>query len=491
METITPRLEDIYEIMHTKPTDEERALIKKAYDFAEQAHHGQARKSGEPYFNHVFSAGRNVAQFGMDAITIAAALLHDVIEDTPVTEEKLWEEFGTEIVFLVSGVTKLGTLKYRGKERHVESLRKFFIASSEDLRVIVIKLADRLHNIQTLEHLPPEKAKRIALETIEIHAPLAYRLGMGRLTGELQDAAFPYAYPDDYKIVNDLLKRRHKADQDYLEKVWKSLKKEMAAHHIKDIATDYRMKRKFSLWKKLQRKNMDMEEIYDLVALRVIVSTIEDCYRLLGIIHSMWKPLPGRIKDYIALPKVNGYQSIHTTIFTGDGGIAEIQIRTQEMHDHAEYGIAAHLAYKENMGSSKMTDTQQRWMEQLKELQKGETDQTTFLDNLKKDFFSDRIFVFTPQGDVVDLPSGSTAVDFSYAIHSEIGNAAQGAKVNGKYTALKTILKSGDIVEIETSKKSKPSSKWLDYAKTTLARRHIKNATKDDGILSRLFNSSK
>lgn len=482
-----PEIKDIYDTMSSKPSLDEKKLIQKAYDFSWNAHRGQKRKSGEPYFYHVFTAARNVADFGMDATTIAAAMLHDTIEDTPVTEDDIRKEFGEEILFLVNGVTKLGTVKYRGAERHVESLRKFFIASAADLRVVIIKLADRLHNVETLNHVPAEKAKRIALETIEIHAPLAFRLGMGKLTGDLQDAAFPYAYPQDYEIVNDLLKKKKKTDEKYIEKVWKSLKKEMAKNGIKDIKTDARVKRKYSLWRKLLRKDMDIEKVYDIVALRVIVPSIEDCYRLLGIVHSTWRPLPGRIKDYIALPKINGYQSIHTTIFTGDGGIAEIQIRTQEMHNHAEYGIASHFAYKEAQTSESHNGDQQRWIEQLKELQTGETDQQTFLENLTQDFFTDRIFVFTPQGDVIDLPRGASALDLAYAVHSEIGNTSKGAKINGKYSALKTVLENGDIVEIETDKKIQPSSKWLSHVTTTLAKKHIRGQVKDSGSYIQRF----
>lgn len=484
-----PDINDIFEAMPEAPSAADKKLIQKAHDFAEKAHNGQKRNSGEPYFYHVFAAAKNVATFGMDATTIAAAMLHDTIEDTPVTENDLHEAFGTEIVFLVNGVTKLGTVKYRGVERHVESLRKFFIASAADIRVIIIKLADRLHNVETLEHVKPEKAKRIALETIEIHAPLAFRLGMGKLTGDLQDGAFPYAYPDEHKMVTDLLKKKKKTDEKYIDKVWKSLKKEMAEHGIKDIKTEARVKRKYSLWRKLIRKNMDIEKIYDIIALRVIVPNIEDCYRLLGVIHSTWRPLPGRIKDFIALPKVNGYQSIHTTIFTGDGGIAEIQIRTQDMHDHAEYGIAAHFAYKESEQSKNPTAQQKQWIEQLKELQTGETDQKAFLENLTKDFFTDRIFVFTPKGDVIDLPRGASALDLAYAVHSEVGNTAKGAQVNGKYSALKTELENGDIVEIETDKKIKPTAKWLSFVKTTLAKKHIRNQTKDSGYMSRFFGN--
>jgi len=485
-----PDIEDIYKVMNKKPSVADKKLIQKAFDFAKKAHEGQKRNSGEPYFYHVFAAAKNVAEFGMDTTSIAAGMLHDTIEDTPVTENDLHTEFGTEIVFLVNGVTKLGTVKYRGVERHVESLRKFFIASAADLRVIIIKLADRLHNIQTLEHVPPEKAKRIALETIEIHAPLAFRLGMGKLTGDLQDGAFQYAYPKEYEMVNDLLKKKKKADEKYTDKIWKSLKKEMAKNNIKDIQTEARVKRKYSLWRKLIRKNMDIENIYDIIALRVIVPSIEDCYRLLGVIHSTWRPLPGRIKDYIALPKVNGYQSIHTTIFTGDGGISEIQIRTQEMHDQAEYGIASHFIYKassERQGN--ISSVQQQWMEQLKDLQSSETDQAAFLENLTGDFFTDRIFVFTPQGDVLDLPRGASALDFAYAVHSEIGNTATGAKINSKYSSLKTEIHSSDIVEIETDKKTKPSSKWLSYVKTTLAKKHIRNYLKESGsYMDRFFH---
>ncbi|MCD8494885.1 MAG: HD domain-containing protein [Candidatus Pacebacteria bacterium] len=341
------KIQEIYDAMKHTPSASEKALIEKAYTFAEHAHRDQKRASGEPYFFHLVETAKNLAEFGMDTTTIAAGLLHDSIEDTPVTEQELWKEFGTEIVYLVNGVTKLGHLKYTGEQRHVESLRKFFIASAEDVRVIIIKLADRLHNVRTLQHVKPEKAKRIALETLEIHASLAYRLGMRKLTGELEDAAFPYAYPKEYAMVEKLLKQRKESDKKYMDKVYRSVKKEMAKYGIKDINTDYRTKRMYSLWRKLQRKDMDIEKIYDIVALRAIVPHIEDCYRLLGVIHNMWRPLPGRIKDYIALPKPNGYQSIHTTIFTGDGGIAEIQIRTPEMHAQAEYGIASHMIYKE------------------------------------------------------------------------------------------------------------------------------------------------
>jgi GTP pyrophosphokinase len=480
-----PDINEIYSEMKIAPKKQEKELLEKAYHTAHQAHLPQKRSSGEPYFNHVFTTAKNLARFGMDATIIAAGLLHDTIEDTPVTEEEIQEQFGDEIVFLVNGVTKLGSLKYQGQQRHAESLRKFFIATAKDFRVVIIKLADRLHNVQTLEFVKPEKQKRIALETIEIYAPLAYRLGMGRLVGELQDAAFPFAYPEESKMVHELLKQKKKLNENYLEKVWRNLKSEMAKHNIKDITTHQRVKGRFSLWKKLKRKAMDIEQMYDIVALRVIVPTIDDCYRVLGIIHSTWRPLPGRIKDYIALPKVNGYQSIHTTIFTGDGGIAEIQIRTQEMHDFAEYGHAAHHVYKQ-CGSTLADKHSLVWLQQLKDLQ-DPSETKDFLKKLKTDLFEDRIFVFTPDGDVLDLPKDASVIDFAYSVHSQIGNQAESATVNGKHSTLKKILKSGDIVKIMTNKKGVPSSKWLPYVKTSIARKHIEKYLKENSLWTKFF----
>ena len=396
-------VQELISLAQHEISQEEKHLIKKAFIKAQTAHEGQKRASGEPYFNHVFATAVNLATWGMDPMVITAGLLHDTIEDTSVTEEEIQKEFGDEIVFLVNGVTKLGKLKYRGRERHVESLRKFFIAVAQDMRVVVIKFADRLHNVQTLKYIKPEKSKRIALETIEIYAPLAYRLGMGRLVGELQDTAFPFAYPKESAMVNELLKQKKLLNERYLEKIWRTLKVQMAKEGIEDIKTHQRVKGRYSLWKKLQRKNMDIEKIHDIVALRIVVPELEDCYRLLGVIHSMWRPLPGRIKDYIALPKVNGYQSLHTTVFSGDGGIAEIQIRTAEMHAFAEYGFAAHHVYK-TRGSTVADKYSMQWLKDLKDFQESEDNQQNFMKNLKEDFFEDRIFVFTPLGDVIDLP---------------------------------------------------------------------------------------
>ncbi|MFA6177476.1 MAG: RelA/SpoT family protein [Candidatus Paceibacterota bacterium] len=470
-----------------KPKD--LALIEHAYIFAEKAHTGQKRLNGEPYFIHVLETAKILAQLGMDSKTIAAGFLHDVLEDTSITEEEMLREFGEEITFLVKGVTKLGALKYRGHERHVESLRKFFIAMANDLRVVIIKFADRLHNLRTLQYVREDKRARIAVESIEVYAPLANRLGMGKLKGEIEDAAFPYAYPNEYMKTEEMLKEKKELHEKNLKEVSEKLKKELEKNKIKVEEIDYRIKHKYSLYKKLLKHDKDIEKIYDVVALRVIVNSIEDCYRVLGLIHSIWNPLPGRIKDYIAVPKPNGYRSLHTTIFTGAGGTAEIQIRTKEMHEEAEYGIAAHFAYKEKGEKKSREDTNKfKWIEELKELNYSPDDPMKFIERLRMDFFNDRIFIFTPKGDVVDMPEDSTPIDFAYSIHTDIGNHISGAKVNSKMSQIFTKLKNGDIVEIITKKDSKPSSKWLEYAKTSLARKHIKSYLEKNSLLAKLIS---
>jgi len=478
---------EIINLIESGANKKEQELIKKAYEFAEHAHEGQKRMSGEPYFVHVFETAKILAKFRMDKETIAAGLLHDTLEDTKTTEEEIKKEFGDEILFLIKGVTKLGTIKYRGQERHVESLRKFFVAMANDLRVVIIKFADRLHNLRTLQFVPEEKRRRIALESIEVYAPLANRLGMGKLKGDIEDAAFPYAYPKEYIQTEEIIKEKKGLYEKYLKEVSKELKKLLYKNKIKFIEINYRIKHKYSLYKKLLKYDMDIEKIYDVVALRVIVDTIEDCYRVLGLVHSIWNPLPGRIKDYIAIPKPNGYRSIHTTIFTGLGGIAEIQIRTKEMHSEAEYGVAAHFAYKEQ-GIKKVKDDKDKfkWIEELKDLHYMPDDPKSFINHLKMDFFNDRIFIFTPKGDVIDLPEDSTPLDFAYAIHSDIGNHTSAATINSKMMPIFSKLKNGDIVEIITKKDSKPSSKWLEYAKTTIAKKHIKSYLEKNSLLSRL-----
>lgn len=465
----------------------EEELITSAYNFAEKAHEGQKRMSGDPYFIHVFETAKILAKLGMDAKTIASGLLHDTLEDTETKEEDLKKKFGEDVVFLIKGVTKLGTLKYRGHERHVESLRKFFVAMANDLRVVIIKFADRLHNLRTLEHVREDKRHRIALESIEVYAPLANRLGMGKLKGELEDAAFPYVYKEEYDEVTKIINERKEPYEKYLEEVKEELTKELKKNKIKFSEIDYRVKHKYSLWKKLQKYDMDIEKIFDIVALRVVLENVEDCYRVLGIVHSLWKPLPGRIKDYISFPKPNGYRSLHTTILTGSGGLAEIQIRTKEMHAEAAYGIAAHFAYKEK-GAKKIKDDQSKfkWIEELKDFKYAPEEPKKFIEHLKMDFFNDRIFIFTPKGDVVDLPENSTPIDFAYSIHSDLGDHISSAKINGKMVQITTPLKNGDIVEVVNKKDSKPSSKWLEHVKTATAKKHIKSYLEKNSLLARL-----
>jgi len=471
--------------------EKDKNLIEKAYNFAKKAHDGQLRKSGEPYFTHVANTAKNLADLGMKAKTISAGLLHDVLEDADISEEELKKEFGDEIVELVKGVTKLGKIKYKGVERNVENLRKFFVSVAKDLRVLVIKLADRLHNIETLESVRPDKQRRIALETLEIYAPLANRLSMGRLKGRLEDGAFKFAYPKEYEEVKKLLLEKKDAEEKYLFEVKDKLEQRIKESNIKGAKIDYRQKHLYSLWKKLQKNDMDINKIYDIIALRVMVNSVADCYHVLGLIHGEWTPVPNRIKDYIATPKANGYQSLHTTIFTGTGGIAEIQIRTYEMHEKAENGIAAHFIYKEKNKDENKIPKHLEWVQQLHDLNQIQDDPEKFLKSIKMDFFNNRVFVFTPKGDVIDLPEDSSVIDFAYAIHTDIGNHAQGSKVNGKNSALNTKLKNNDIIEIQTNKKAKPSSKWLDHAKTSLARKQINNYLKENSLLSKFLSFGK
>ena len=457
-------------------------LIEKAFTFAEIAHSGQKRKSGEDYINHPVKTAVILAELMADSTTIAAGLLHDVPDDTPITSKEIEQEFGKEISYLVNGVTKLGKLRYQGAERQVENLRKMFLAMAEDVRVVLIKLADRLHNIQTLSALPPEKQKRIAIETLEIYAPLAYRLGLGELKGQLEDSAFPYAYPEEHKWLLSQIRDAYKERERYLQKIKPILQRELLKENIPVLEISSRAKHYYSLYRKLQKYDMDLNKIYDLVALRIIVPDLEKSYASLGLIHKLWKPLPGRIKDYIALPKPNGYQSLHTTVFCEDGKITEFQIKTKEMHEKAEYGIAAHWFYSENKKNKKLlgvanfcSTKELEWVKQLREWQKDIRSPQEFLESLKIDFFKDRIFVFTPKGDIVDLPEEATAIDFAYHIHSDIGHQCVGAKADNKLIALDEPLKNGQIIEIIIKKEKGPNKKWLEFVKTNLAKDRIKN----------------
>jgi len=464
-------------------TEAESDLLRRAFDFSQKAHANQKRKSGEPYFNHAYETALKLAEWRLDTATIAAGLLHDVLEDAGINLDELKKEFGEEIAFLVDGVTKLGRLKYRGIEKQAENLRKMILALGEDLRVVFIKLADRLHNMKTLSALPIQKQKRIALETSEIYAPLAYRLGMANLAGELEDLAFPYLYPREHQWLIENVKESYEERQSYLEKVKPIIEKSLKEHGIEPIKIDLRAKRYSSLYKKLLRYDMNLEQIYDLVALRIIVRTVEECYAALGIIHQLWPPLPGRIKDYIALPKPNGYRSLHTTVFCLENKPTEIQIRTLEMHEEAENGIAAHWAYEQKKGTKDYLEEKPIfadkkelvWVQQLKNWQKEFTNPEEFIQSLKIDFFKDRIFAITPKGEVIDLPAGATPVDFAYAIHTDIGDSCVGAKVNNKIVSLDYQLQSGDLVEILTQKSKKPSESWLKFVKTSQARKKIKS----------------
>lgn len=462
---------------------EELSLIKEAYEFAAKAHGGQKRKSGEPYIVHPLATAIQLAEMRLDAKTIAAALLHDVCEDTSCTVEDLKKRFGDEIAFLVGGVTKLDKIKYRGTERTAESLRKMFLAIAEDIRIVLLKLVDRLHNMETLQYVHPEKQRRIALETIEIYAPLAYRLGMKDLSGKLEDLSFPFVYPKEHEWLMRTTKDKYEEWDDYLKKIKPVLIEELTKEKIRFFDIHARAKHYYSLYKKLLKYDMDISKITDMMALRVIIPGIEDCYTTLGVIHKLWRPMPGKIKDYIALPKPNGYRSLHTTVFGPDERPVEIQMRTPEMHEEAEQGIAAHWAYAEfkrtHLGAyaadktSFLNKKQYAWLAQLREWQKEFKRPDDFLESLKIDFFKNRIFVLTPKGDVFDLPEGATPIDLAYHIHTDIGNTAVGAKTNNRMVALDYQLKNGDVVEILTQKSKKPSPDWLNFVKSGQARKKV------------------
>lgn len=481
-------LEDLLKIIKKNDKRADLDLVRLAYDFAEEAHLGQFRKSGEPYINHPLQTAIILAELKLDLPAIIAGLLHDVPEDTHYNLVDVEKNFGEDVAKLVVGVSKLGKIKYRGIKKYAENLRKMFVAMAEDIRIIIIKMADRLHNLKTLDALPSEKQKRIAQETLEIYAPIANRLGIGYLKGELEDLAFPYVYPDDYAWVKKIAIPCYEERMKYIQKVIKVIQKEIANEKIKIISIHGRAKRLYSLYQKLFRPqyNKDITKIYDLIAIRITVPTVADCYATLGVIHKLWKPLIGRIKDYISQPKPNGYQSLHTTVFCLDGKIAEFQIRTLKMHEQAEFGIAAYWHYKETkkflwpLGGKGYTPPQKvKWIQELIQWQKEIADSQTFLKSLKLDSLQNRIFVFTPKGDVIDLPEEATPVDFAYHIHTEIGDKCVGAKVNGQMTSLDTKLKNGDVCEITTDKSRKgPSLDWLKFVKTGIAKSKIKERAK-------------
>lgn len=465
-----------------------QSTIGRAYRVAEQAHAGQKRLSGDPYFTHPLAIAEILSSWHLDEASIAAGLLHDVVEDTKITREELLKEFGPEVMFLVDGVTKLSRVKYRGTEAQVENLRKMILALSQDLRVLFVKLADRMHNMRTLKALPPQKQKRIALETDEIYAPLAHRLGMQSIAGELHDLAFPFLYPKEDRWLKSTAAAHYESRLGYLKRIAPQIEETLNRHGITPLSVDFRAKRYASLYQKLKRYDMNIERIYDLVALRIIVSDVTTCYAALGAIHQTWRPLPGRIKDYIAMPKPNGYRSLHTTIIGPEQKFVEIQIRTKEMHEENENGIAAHWLYEQRKSggvipkSPKQLTEEVKWVQQLRRWQEkyqgGNVDSGEFLESMKIDFLKDRIFAITPHGDIIILPAGATPVDFAYHIHSEIGDTCVGAKVNDRFVPLSYELQSGEMVEILTQKNKKPSQDWLKFVRTGIARDHIKAAAK-------------
>lgn len=462
----------------------EGGIVRKAFDFAEELHRGVTRKSGEPYMTHPLAVAKTVEEWGLDEHAIAAALLHDTVEDTSASVRDIQKKFGDEIAFLVEGLTKIQNIQYPKKDTDTENVRKLILSFSKDLRVILVKLADRLHNMKTLNFMTPEKRKEISWETVEIYAPLAYRLGMQKASGDLEDLAFPHLFPDEYAWLKKNVGEVYETRALYAEKIKPVIKSELLEGGVHPLAVDSRAKHYYSLWKKLMRYDMDLEKIYDLVALRIIVPTVEDCYAALGVIHKHWQPLPGRFKDYIANPKSNGYRSLHTTVFCVDGKITEIQIRTKEMHEENEIGVAAHWAYaqtKKSGGDAKnwkgvSSRKELLWVEQLRTWQSKFKKQEDFLNALKVEFFKDRVFAVTPENDIVDLPFGATPVDFAYQIHREIGEHCVGAKINGKIVPLDTQIRSGDIVEILTQQKKKPSEDWLRFVKTSMAKKYIRSS---------------
>ena len=451
--------------------------VIKAYELAKSAHAGVFRKSGEPYIIHPIAVANILADLELDMEVIAAGLLHDVVEDTPYTYEDITELFGKDIADLVDGVTKLGKIKYQTKEEsQAENLRKMFLAMAKDIRVILIKLADRLHNMRTLKFMPEEKAKYKAKETLEIYGGIAHRIGISKIKWELEDLALKYIDPEGYRELSDKITMKRSQRQEYIDKIVHLLEEKFKEVDI-NCEVSGRPKHFYSIYKKMKKKNKTFEEIYDLTAVRIIVDTVKDCYAVLGMVHTMWIPMPGRFKAYIAMPKPNLYQSLHTTVIGPDGEPVEIQIRTHEMHEIAENGIAAHWKYKEGITGNQDAKMEQKlkWLRQMMEWEKDVQDPHEFLDALKDDVFNSQVYVFTPKGDVIELPAGSTPIDFAYRVHTNVGNKCTGAKINGKIVPINYKLQNGEIVEVITSSNSTgPSRDWLNIVQTPTARNRIR-----------------
>jgi len=468
------RFRDLTKAVSTYRPNDDLEIIRRAYDFSTQNHTGQSRASGEPYVVHPLEVAMILADMKMDANAIAAGLLHDCVEDTSVTIVDVRKEFGEQVAHLVEGVTKISKIDFATREeRQAENLRKMMLAMVDDVRVVLIKLADRLHNMRTLDALPPDRREKIARETLEIYGPIAHRLGMGKIRGELEDLAFRYVDPIAYQQVHDEVEQRRKKGEEFLQQIVGLIRDKLKENGI-EARVESRIKRLFSIWQKLQRQRISVDQTYDLFAIRIITSSVNDCYAVLGMIHNQWRPVPGRIKDFIAMPRPNLYQSLHTTVIAENGNAFEVQIRTEDMHRMAEEGIAAHWKYKDGPISAK-DEQRLSWLRQLVEWQRDISDPDEFLTTLKVDLYPEEVYTFTPKGKVVSLPRDSTPIDFAYAVHTEVGHACVGARVNGRMVPIRHKLRSGDIVEIVTQTGHKPSRDWLSLVKSTRARQKIRH----------------
>src|SRR5579863_6278716 len=479
--SIGERFEALLKQAQANRPNEDISLIRKAWEFCVSHHAGQTRASGEPYIVHPLEVAEVLVEMKLDATAVAAALLHDAVEDTPATSEEIGDKFGDQVAHIVEGVTKIDKIQFANREdRQAENVRKMLLAMVSDVRVVLIKLADRLHNMRTLEHLKPDRQEAIARETLDIYAPLAHRLGMGKVRGELEDLAFRYTDPVAFEQVSAAVENRRIEGEQFLRSVEDTLTEQLRENNI-DARVEWRIKRLYSVFQKQQRSKVAFEQVYDLLAVRVITKDVASCYAVFGLIHALWRPVPGRIKDFISIPRANRYQSLHTTVI-GDGGHQfEVQIRTEEMHRIAEEGIAAHWKYKAGEGSVTARDEERlNWIRQLVEWQKEMTDPNEFLSSLKMDLYPDDVYTFTPKGKVVVVPADGTPVDFAYTIHTEVGHTCVGAKINGRMVPLRTKLRTGDIVEIITQKDHKPSRDWLAFVKSPRARNKIKHWLNED-----------
>jgi GTP pyrophosphokinase len=481
-QAIDRRLEALLKQVHANRPTDDIALIRKAWEFSVQHHRGQMRASGEPYIIHPLEVAEVLAEMKMDSTSIAAGLLHDSVEDTPATNEEIAAGFGDQVAHIVEGVTNIDKIEFANREdRQAENVRKMLLAMVSDVRVVLIKLADRLHNMRTLEHLKPARQESIARETLDIYAPLAHRLGMGKVRGELEDLAFRYTDPVSYEQVAAAVESRRVEGEQFLRGVEDTLTEQLRENGI-EARVEWRIKRIYSIFQKQQRSKVSFDQVYDLLAVRVITQDVAACYAVFGLIHTLWRPVPGRIKDFIAMPRANRYQSLHTTVMSTAGHQFEVQIRTEDMHRIAEEGIAAHWKYKAGGGAAVTARDEERlnWIRQLVDWQKEMTDPNEFLSSLKMDLYPDEVYTFTPKGKVVVIPADGTPVDFAYTIHTEVGHTCVGAKVNGRMAPLRTKLHTGDIVEIVTQKDHKPSRDWLTFVKSPRARNKIKHWLNED-----------